>query len=57
MRMKAAVRKYDSLGIMRIVQNFLGVGVAANWDTVSVEEAFAGIGVAIGPLLHSATSG
>ena len=55
--MKPAVRQYASLGIMRIVQNFLGVGVAANWDTVSVEEAIAGIGVAIGPLLHWATSG
>lgn len=52
MRMDPSIRQYATLGIMNVFQTYLGSGIPVNGDTVSMEKTIAGIGVAIGPLLH-----
>ncbi len=51
MRMKPAVRRYATIGVMNIFQNLIGKGTAVNGDRVSPEETFAGIGIAAGILI------
>lgn len=53
MDMKPFVRQYATLGIMNVFHKYLGDGTSVNGDTVSLEKTVAGIGVAIGPLLHN----
>jgi hypothetical protein len=53
MSMKPSVRQYATLGIMNLFQTYLGDGIPVNGDAVSIEKTITGIGLSIGPLLHS----
>lgn len=52
MRLDPLIRRYAALGIMNILQRYLGEGVPVNGDAVSVEETIAGIGVALPTILR-----
>lgn len=52
MRMEPHVRKYATLGVMNIFQQFLGEGEPVNGDAVSVEQTVLGMTIAIELLLR-----
>ncbi|MBQ7794101.1 MAG: DUF2974 domain-containing protein [Clostridia bacterium] len=53
MNMKPIIRQNAALGIMNIFQKYLGEGTPVNSDNVSLEKTVAGLGIAIGSILHS----
>lgn len=53
MEMPPAIRQYATLGVMNLLQTFLGRGTPVNNDAVSLEQTVAGLGIALGPLLRN----
>lgn len=56
MRLPPVLRQYATLGIMNVFQRYLGKGIPVNGDNVSLDKTIAGIGIALGPLLHNVTN-
>lgn len=51
MSMKPWLRQHATLGVMNVLQTYLGKGIPVNGDAVSLEQTVAGMAVAVGVLL------
>ena len=52
MNMPPRTRRYATLGVMNILQKFLGEGTPVNRDKVSVEQTVVGMAIAVEMLLR-----